>query len=116
MRPLLFTAPALALLLVACSPSREDLSLEACTESAREATDRSRTYSDSQKASFEIDSAASRSSLKPLEGDVFELRLVASIDSEQGTPTRQDFLCRTRFTEGQERPDVIAFSFMLEGQ
>lgn len=116
MRPLLFSVPVFALLIGGCAASQEALSLEACASSAREATERSRTYSDSQKASFEIDSAASRASLKSLEGGVFELRLVASIESEQGTPTRQDFLCRTRFTEGQEKPDVIAFSFLLEGQ
>lgn len=116
MRPLLLVAPTLALLLAGCGASREDLSVDACSSSAREATDRSRTYSDTQKASFKIDTAASRASLKALEEGVFELRLVASIDSEQGTPTRQDFICRTRFTEGQEQPDVIAFSFLLEGQ
>lgn len=116
MRPLPLAAAALVLLLSACGGSRESLSFEACASSAREATERSRTYSDTQKASFEIDAAASRSSLTSPEADVFELRLVASINSEQGTPTRQDFLCRTRFSPGQERPDVIAFNFVMEGQ
>lgn len=116
MRPLPLVAPFLVLLLSACSASREDLSFEACAASALDATQRSRTYSDSQKTSFKIDEAASRASTRSVEADVFELRIVASINSEQGTPTRQDFMCRARFTEGKELPDVIAFSFLLEGQ
>ncbi len=115
MRP--FTvALALVAFLSGCSASREDLSFQACASSAQDATQRSRTYSDSQKASFQIDDRASLASLKQIEADVFELRLVASVESEQGTPTRQDFLCRTRFTAGKDAPDVIAFSFLLEGQ
>lgn len=109
-------ALALVALLGGCSASREDLSFQACVSSAQDATQRSRTYSDPQKASFQIDDRASLASLKQVETDVFELRLIASIESEQGTPTRQDFLCRTRFSEGKETPDVIAFSFLLEGQ
>ncbi|MBE5313883.1 MAG: hypothetical protein H4O13_00595 [Xanthomonadales bacterium] len=116
MRPLPLVAPLLVLLLGACSASREDLSFEACAASAKDATQRSRTYSESQKTSFKIDSTASRASTKSVEPGVFELRIVATINSEQGTPTHQDFLCRTRFTEGKELPDVIAFSFLLEGQ
>lgn len=103
-------------LLTACGSQQDDFSFEACATSARESTQNSRTFSELQKQSFEIDRAASMATVAHPEDGVVELRIIASINSESGTPTRQDFLCRTRFTEGRERPDVIAFNFVLEGQ
>ncbi len=69
MRPLPLVAPLLILLLSACSATREDLSFDACAASAQDATQRSRTYSDSQKTSFKIDEAASRASTQSIEAD-----------------------------------------------
>jgi ribosomal protein L23 len=109
-------AAAIALLLSACGTNRDELSFQACAASAREATERSRAFSDDQKRSFEIDEASSRTSIKQVDESVFELRVIASIRNEQGQSTRQDFLCRTRFAEGTDSPDVIAFTFLLEGQ
>ena len=100
--------------LTGCATSKDQLSFDACAASVREATEKSRTYSDAQKRSFEIDAAASLATITPIEDGVFELKLIASVDGEGGQRTPQNFLCRTRFTSGQDRPDVIAFSFLLD--
>lgn len=100
--------------LTGCATSQDQLSFDACAASVREATEKSRTYSDAQKRSFEIDAAASLATITPIEDKVFELKLIASVDGEGGQRTPQNFLCRTRFTPGRERPDVIAFSFLLD--
>jgi hypothetical protein len=106
---------SLSLLLTGCSASREELSLQACANSAHESTQRSRAFNDTQKRSYRIDEAASRASLREVEPGVHELRLVATIDDADGKPSGQGVLCRTRFTEGRETPDVIAFTLLLGG-
>jgi hypothetical protein len=115
MKPLLLSL-CCALLLVACAASRDELSFEACAAFARESTERSRAFSNDQKRSFNIDKAASLATAREVEPGVTELRLIATIDDAQGKPSGQDIMCRTRFTEGVEKPDVIAFTLLLEGQ
>lgn len=105
-----------ALLLSACGAGREELSFEVCAESARESTQRSRAFSEDQKRSLNIDKSASLATAKEVEPGVTELRLVATIDDAQGNPSGQDILCRTRFAEGADKPEVISFTLLLEGQ
>jgi hypothetical protein len=109
-------AASCAVLLGACGASREDLSFEVCAESARDSTQRSRAFTNDQKRSFAIDKAASLATVREVEPGVTELRLIATIDDAQGKPSGQDVLCRTRFNEGADKPDVIAFTLLLEGQ
>jgi hypothetical protein len=100
--------------LTGCVTSTDQLSFDACSASVLAATAKNRTYSDAQKRSFEIDSAATLATITPIEDSVFELRVIASVDGEGGQRTPQNFLCRTRFTPGQDSPDVIAFHFLLD--
>lgn len=109
-------AATCALLLSACGAGREELSFEVCAESARESTQRSRAFSDDQKRSLDIDKSASLATANEVEPGVTELRIVASIQDSQGKPTRQDFQCRTRLLDGADRPEVIRFTFVLEGE
>lgn len=114
MRP---TAPLVACLLLAgCGASPADLAFEACEAYARDATERNRTYSEAQKRSFVVDASASRATAREIEAGVIELTVVASIDSETGVSTRQDFNCRTRVNPGQKLPDVINFNFIFQTQ
>lgn len=107
---------AACLLLAGCGSDPLDKSFEACAVSARDATERSRTYSDAQKRSFSIDAAASRATAREVEDGVVEMTLIASIDSETGVSTRQDFNCRTRANPGQSLPDVINFNFLFQSE
>lgn len=111
----LFTFTA-GLLLVGCGSSPTNLSFEACAAHARDSADRSRTYSEAQKRSFTIDSTASLATAREIEAGVIELTVIASIDSETGASTRQDFNCRTRINPGQKLPDVINFNFLFQAQ
>lgn len=104
------------LLLLGCGSSPTQLSFEACAAHARESTERSRTFSDAQKRSFVIDTAASLNTAREIEAGVIELTVVASIDSETGVSTRQDFNCRTRLNPAQKQPDVINFNFIFQTQ